>query len=141
VSPEVRRQIGRHGADAYPRECCGALLGTNGGPKTVLRLLRIDNARAPEDAHHRFLVGDNDYRRAERTADDAGLELLGFYHSHPDHPARPSRYDLEQALPRFSYVIVTVAAGEAGPMTSWVLAEDRSRFEEEKITLDPEGAP
>jgi proteasome lid subunit RPN8/RPN11 len=134
VGPELRREIGEHGAAAYPHECCGALLGSAGPEKTVVRLLRIDNARERAHARNRFLVTDDDYRRAERAADAAGLDLLGFYHSHPDHPARPSRYDLDQALPYFSYVIVAIERGEPGPMTSWVLAEDRSRFEEERIT-------
>jgi proteasome lid subunit RPN8/RPN11 len=134
VSPELRRAIGEHGADAYPHECCGALLGTAAPARSVTRLLRIDNARSPENAHHRFLVTDDDYRRAERAAADADLDLLGFYHSHPDHPARPSQYDLDHALPTFSYVIVAVAEGKPGPLTSWMLAEDRSRFEEEHIT-------
>ena len=143
VSAALRREIGAHGSDAYPHECCGALLGRAGPEKEVTRLRRIDNARSPENAHNRFLVTDEDYRRAETAADRADLDLLGFYHSHPDHPARPSQYDLDHALPWFSYVIVAVAEGEPGKMTSWVLAEDRSRFEEERIVPggpSPEGA-
>lgn len=140
VSSEIRNTIGEHGAAAYPHECCGALLGDAAPEKIVRRVLRIDNARPAAEAHDRFLVRADDYRRAERTAEDAGLELLGFYHSHPDHPARPSPYDLDHALPWFSYVIVAVDGGTPGRMTSWVLAEDRSRFEEETITPSPEGA-
>jgi proteasome lid subunit RPN8/RPN11 len=134
MDADIRREIGEHGAAAYPHECCGALLGVAGPEKVVVRLLRIDNARDRAHARDRFLVTDDDYRRAERAADRAGLDLLGFYHSHPDHPARPSRVDLDHALPSFSYVIVAVERGEPGTMTSWVLAEDRSHFEEESMT-------
>jgi proteasome lid subunit RPN8/RPN11 len=133
LSPELHRAIGEHGVDAYPHECCGAMLGTSAPEKTVTRLIRLDNARSPENSHNRFLVTDRDYRRVEREAAAADLDLVGFYHSHPDHPARPSQYDLDHAMPWFSYVIVAVAEGRPGEMTSWVLAESRARFEEETI--------
>ena len=73
--------------------------------------------------------------RVERAASAAGAELLGFYHSHPDHPARPSQYDLDHALPNFSYIIVSVAAGVAGDVRSWKLREDRSAFDEETLSV------
>lgn len=133
LSPALHHAIGEHGVDAYPHECCGAMLGVAAPEKTVTRLIRIDNARSPEDSHHRFLVTDDDYRRVEREATLADLDLVGFYHSHPDHPARPSQYDLDHAMPWFSYLIVAVAEGRPGGMTSWVLAESRERFEEETI--------
>lgn len=125
-------EIRRHAERAYPHECCGALLGkvTEKG-RQITRALRITNARA-ESADNRFLVTDADYLRAEKEALLAGLELLGFYHSHPDHAARPSRFDLEHAFPWFSYVILAVSGGRAGELTSWILAEDRARFHEEE---------
>src|SRR4029434_591394 len=87
-----------------------------------------------EGPRRRFLVRPQDYRDAERRASELGGELLGFYHSHPDHPARPSQYDLDHAWPYFSYVIVAVRAGEPEDMTSWRLREDRSEFDQESLT-------
>lgn len=136
------KEIGEHGARAYPNECCGALLGvaTESGEKRVRELLPLDNRREGEAARTRFLVTADDYRWLEREARAKGLDILGFYHSHPDHPARPSEFDREHALPWYSYIVVRVArrgAGQAGgepqETTNWVLAEDRSRFLEEPM--------
>jgi proteasome lid subunit RPN8/RPN11 len=80
-------------------------------------------------------VRPDDYRVAERRAREAALELLGFYHSHPDHPARPSQYDLDHAWPSFSYVIVSVMAGKDTSLTSWQLQADRSAFDEETVEI------
>ena len=93
-----------------------------------------------EGPRRRFLVRPDDYRVAEKRARDAGLDLLGFYHSHPDHPARPSQFDLDHAWPSFSYVIVSVMSGEDKLLTSWRLQDDRSAFDEEdvKITRSPD---
>jgi proteasome lid subunit RPN8/RPN11 len=133
ITRDLRREVAGHGEASYPYECCGALLGHAGAHgRTVRRLLTIDNART-DSACNRFLVTDRDYLRAEREAEAAGLALLGFYHSHPDHPARPSGTDLESAFPNFSYVIVAVAKGRAAEMTSWVLAEDRTAFVPEEM--------
>jgi len=87
-----------------------------------------------EGPRRRFLVRPDDYRVAEKRAREAELDLLGFYHSHPDHPAKPSQYDLDHAWPSFSYVIVSVMGGEDKQLTSWQLKGDRSAFEEEQIT-------
>lgn len=133
--------VRRHAAETYPDECCGAMLGrSEDGVRTVARVVRIDNART-DSARNRFLVTDRDYLRAERRAAEEGLELIGFYHSHPDHPARPSRYDLEHAFPAFSYVIVSVDAGRPDRMTSWVLRDDRSAFAQEDLRESPIQAP
>lgn len=126
VSAEIRR----HGADAYPHECCGALIGREG---RVTEAFALPNT-TEEGPRRRFLVRPSDYRAAECHASALGADLLGFYHSHPDHPARPSQYDLDHAWPSFSYVIVSVRAAGAGEMTSWRLREDRSVFDEETLT-------
>ena len=136
ISREHLKEIGQHGARAYPNECCGALLGVlNGDTKQVRALLALDNRREGEAARTRFLVTADDFRWAEKQARQQGLEVVGWYHSHPDHPARPSEFDREHALPWYSYIVVHVARradGEAGgepqEATSWVLAEDRSQF-------------
>ncbi len=122
-----------HGRETYPHECCGAMLGRDG---VVTEACPLPNT-TEEGPRRRFLVRPQDYRAAERRASERGLELLGFYHSHPDHPARPSQYDLDHAWPVFSYVIVSVRDGVAQELTSWRLHEDRSAFDEEPVTLEP----
>lgn len=127
----VDAAIRAHGRDAFPHECCGAMLGRNG---VVHEVLALPNT-TEEGPRRRFLVRPDDYRAAEKRARETGLELLGFYHSHPDHPARPSQYDLDHAWPSFSYVIVSVMGGRDDLLTSWQLMADRSAFEEETIEI------
>ena len=126
--------IRRHGRETYPHECCGALVGRG---RLVTEALALPNAAA-EATRRRFRIGPRDYRTAERRASERGAELLGFYHSHPDHPARPSQYDLDHAWPVFAYVIVSVEAGRPGALTSWRLREDRSAFDEEPVAVTPD---
>ena len=122
--------IRAHGAETYPNECCGALYGRDG---VVSATYALPNT-TEEGPRRRFLVRPEDYREAERRATQLGAELLGFYHSHPDHPARPSQYDLDHAWPFFSYIIVAVRGGAPEDMTSWRLREDRSVFDQEALT-------
>ena len=130
ITGEQVEAIQQHGARAYPNECCGALLGivADDGGKSVKALLPLDNRRAGEAAHTRFLVTAEDYRFAEAQAREQGYDILGFYHSHPNHPAQPSEYDREHAFPWYSYIIVRVEQGRPLEATHWVLAEDRSEF-------------
>lgn len=130
----VAEAIGRHGRDAYPHECCGALIGRGG---RVTEAFALPNT-TDEGPRRRFLVRPEDYRAAERRAAAATAELVGFYHSHPDHPARPSRYDLEHAWPTFAYVILAVRGGEPAGMSAWRLRPDRSAFDEEPILVNAE---
>ena len=127
LGPGVWDAIRRHGAEIYPNECCGALIGRDG---LVPEAYALPNT-TEEGPRRRFMVRPQDYRDAERRASDSGGELLGFYHSHPDHPARPSQYDLDHAWPFFSYIIVAVRAGVPEDMTSWRLRDDRSAFDQE----------
>jgi proteasome lid subunit RPN8/RPN11 len=126
ITSEVDSAIRQHGQETYPHECCGALVGRDGAVTAVVALPNTTD----EGPRRRFMVRPSDYQLAERRATELGGELLGFYHSHPDHPARPSQYDLDHAWPTFAYIIVAVADGAAGDMTVWYLQEDRSRFEE-----------
>ena len=126
ISAGVDAAIRQHGQETYPHECCGALVGGGG---LVTAIVALPNT-TDEGPRRRFMVRPSDYQLAERRATELGGELLGFYHSHPDHPARPSQYDLDHAWPTFAYIIVAVAAGIAEAMTVWYLLEDRSRFEE-----------
>jgi proteasome lid subunit RPN8/RPN11 len=128
--------IRAHGSEAYPEECCGALLGSaDGEPPRVERIERLPNGRGDERTR-RFRIDPAEYRRVERSAETEGLSLLGFYHSHPDHPAVPSEFDREHALPFFHYLVVAVSPEGPGEMASWRLSEDRRIFERE--TLEPE---
>lgn len=126
--------IRRHGREAYPFECCGALVGRNGVVEEAWPLPNVTD----EGPRRRFLVSPEDYRRAEAAARARGLELVGFYHSHPDHPARPSAYDLEHAWPVFAYVILSVAGGEPAELTSWRLAPDRGGFIPDELLIERE---
>src|SRR6267143_7274523 len=112
ITAAVDQAIRAHGQETYPHECCGALVGRDGHVSAVVALPNTTE----EGPRRRFLVRPSDYREAERRAAELGAELLGFYHSHPDHPARPSQYDLDHAWPTFAYVIVAVASGVAGDM-------------------------
>ncbi len=131
LTPEIASAIRAHGRETYPHECCGALVGRDKDVTSTVPLPNITD----EGPRRRFRVSDLDYLRVERAADAAGAQLLGFYHSHPDHPARPSQYDLDHALPSFSYIIVSVLAGVAGDMRSWKLRDDRSAFDEEALSV------
>jgi proteasome lid subunit RPN8/RPN11 len=139
ISAELRRAIHLHAEREYPNECCGALLGRAGsGPapgvtKWVLALEPVQNRREADAAPTRFLITADDYRAIERTAREKSLDVLGFYHSHPDQPARPSEYDREHALPSYSYLIVSVRKGRAEEFTSWTLDDDRGAFSSELI--------
>ena len=131
LSPSALDGIRQHAASAYPYECCGALIGTEtDGLVDVVDARPLENVTS-EGPRRRFLVSTADYRQSEGYARDAGADLLGFYHSHPDHPAEPSQYDPDHAWPNFSYVIVSVQAGQPGDLRSWRLNADRSTFVEE----------
>jgi proteasome lid subunit RPN8/RPN11 len=137
VQLEAEQRIREEGERSYPNECCGFLLGTvtADGEKRADRVLPVENAREAGEQYHRFVIRPEDFLRAEKEAAAQGQDLVGIYHSHPDHPARPSDYDQEQALPFYSYLILEVAAGKAASLTSWELGVDRNHFLEENIAL------
>ena len=144
-------EIERHGREAYPEECVGALIGTvaeGGAARTVERLFPIDN-RSGENRRRRYLVSPLDYLAAERAADSAGRTLLGFYHSHPEHPAEPSATDLAWAQPNFVYLIMSIrrrapdsedaapAAPAAAGAGAFLLDPDRSGFLTDEFSVRP----
>jgi proteasome lid subunit RPN8/RPN11 len=135
LSSEHKKIIRCDGESAYPNECCGVLIGEidNSGVKIVKHTQAIHNAREDGEQYHRFLITPEDMLRAEQTARTMKLDVIGFYHSHPDHPAVPSGYDKDHALPFYSYVIVSVEQGKAQDLTSWELAADRAVFLAEEI--------
>ena len=138
-------EIERHGRDAYPEECVGALIGTvaaGGKARTVERLFPIDN-RSGENRARRYLVSPLDYLAAERAADSAGRTLLGFYHSHPEHPAEPSATDLAWAQPNFVYIIMSIRrSADAKPAAAgagaFLLDPDRNGFLTDQLVIEPE---
>lgn len=128
-------EIAAHGERDYPYECCGLLLGsfTADGVKVISEIYPISNAREDQAKRNRFLIRPEELMRGQRSAVAQGLDVVGFYHSHPDHPAVPSQYDLEHAWPLYSYLVVSVKAGAAQDLRSWEMQADRSRFNEEEI--------
>ena len=136
MTKESVRQIEQHGERTYPEECCGILLGLKkDGVQKVEIVVELDNSQ-DGNRRRRFFVTPKQYLQAERMAVERGLELLGFYHSHPDHPAIPSAFDTEHALPCFIYVIVSVVEGKAKSMTAWLLSETREHFNERTLSVE-----
>ena len=145
ISKEAEAQIRAHGAETYPHECCGALLGRDDitakfagdtPVREVSALFPLVNRR-DDSPRNRFSVTSEDVIAAEKAAREQSLDVVGWYHSHPDHPARPSEYDREHAWPWYSYIIVSVQNGKPADMTSWRLNEDRAGYEPETIHLHP----
>lgn len=140
ISGHLAERIRAHGAEAYPHECCGALLGRDSAAadpnatREVLALFPVVNRR-DDSPRNRFAVTAEDVRDADMAAQKQGLEVIGWYHSHPDHPARPSQYDQDHAWPWYSYVIVSIENGSPQEMTSWRLADDRHAFSPEGIEI------
>jgi proteasome lid subunit RPN8/RPN11 len=148
MSHDVAGRIRRHGAETFPYECCGALLGRDSeaekvaaqaetrpaAAREVLELFALVNRR-DDSPRNRFAVTADDVRDAEKAATAHGLDVIGWYHSHPDHPARPSEFDREHAWPWYSYVIVSVMAGKPADMTSWRLNDDRQNYSPEDIEI------
>jgi proteasome lid subunit RPN8/RPN11 len=133
LSDALRRRIESEGAAAYPNECCGILVGLDVGGgsekrRIVDRLEAGTNVFEADEQYHRFSIDPRQQMMAERAAEAEGKVVLGFYHSHPDHPARPSEYDREHGWPFYSYVIVAIAKGKPADMTSWVLDEKTNQF-------------
>ncbi len=134
IDASLLDKIHKNGETAYPDEGAGFLLGTIAGKyKTIERLFPVQNARQKPDRYNRYLLTPEDFLAAELEAAKKGLEILGVFHSHPDHPNQPSAYDLEWALPHLSYIITSVMQGNATESLSWVLSEDRSKFLSEEL--------
>ena len=137
--PALFRQIESEGEAGYPNEICGMIFGheakdaAGATVRNVERLVVGKNVFEADEQYHRFSIDPLAQLKAERAAEKDGLVLLGYYHSHPDHPARPSEYDREHAWEFYSYVIVAVAKGKAVDMTSWVLDGATKQFEKQEI--------
>ena len=140
ISGHLAEKIRVHGAETYPHECCGALLGRDSelesqkAVREVLGLFPLINRR-DDSPRNRFSVTAEDVLGADKAAQQQGLEVIGWYHSHPDHPARPSQYDRDHAWPWYSYIIVSVQNGAPQDMTSWRLNDDRQEFASEGVEI------
>lgn len=147
LNQEQRERIEQHGVEAYPNECCGFLLGREeNGNRVIVEVAPIQNAwqslennpyevRPQDSTRNRSLVDPKDYMRIDRDARQKGLDIISFYHSHPDHPARPSEFDRKHALPFLIYVILAVEKGTPREMTAWLLSNDGARFLPEELSI------
>jgi proteasome lid subunit RPN8/RPN11 len=140
LAATLAQQIETEGAAAYPNECCGIIFGKdvreNGSARRIVeRLLPVANVFESGEQYHRFSISPEQLMKAEKIAADADNHVLGFYHSHPDHPARPSEYDREHAWPFYSYIIVSIAHREPREMTSWVLNERSGQFDPQDLNI------
>lgn len=134
ISDEILKQIQAHGEAAYPEEGAGFLFGSEiNETRRVTSFMGLDNSREDGARHNRYLLTADDYLKGERQAIQLGLDVVGVFHSHPDHPDIPSEFDRDWALPWFSYMITSVQGGRAASSRSWRLSEDRTRFEEETM--------
>jgi proteasome lid subunit RPN8/RPN11 len=129
----------RHGEETYPHECCGVLLGSmDGDTRVVTSVVRCGNTRA-DSPHNRYHIDPRELVRIQREGRERGQDIVGFYHSHPDHPARWSQTDLAEAhWYGCSYVITSVAKGKADATNSFALSgmeESSKTFRDEKIQL------
>jgi proteasome lid subunit RPN8/RPN11 len=127
-------EIKSHGESTYPNECGGMLIGRfeDGGAKTIVETFPLENS-SEENQRNRVLLLPKDVLRAEKYARENKLDVIGYYHSHPDDRAVPSQYDLDHALPVWSYIIVSVLEGKAVDVRSWEMEDDRSKFNEEEF--------
>lgn len=117
----------------YPYETCGLLLGKIEGPlRTVFGAYETPNAN-PDRKHDRYEIAPEDYLKAEKKAKEFGLEIVGVYHSHPDHPDRPSQFDQDRAFEGWSYIILSVSKGKVVSYRSWELID--GKFVEEEILI------
>lgn len=134
LDKNLMEQINKHAQKDYPNECCGILLGKfEKEKKTVSEVLEITNEREDENKYNRYLIPSKKILETELYALKNGLDIVGFYHSHPNHNAIPSQFDIDHALPVYTYLIVSVYDAKVIDYTVSVLSNDRLKFEKEEI--------
>lgn len=135
LSDAIQAEIARQGEDGYPEEICGVMIGTDAGADRDVQEIRLLTNTMTENRQRRYLIDPLELARIERETDARGLTILGFYHTHPDHPAEPSVTDLDWAWPFYSYLIQSVRKGKAEVKRSWRLDDEgEKRFVEEEVT-------
>lgn len=134
---EVYEEIQRQGCESYPNECCGILVGAATGGRVIERIVPMANVFDPVERYHRFTIDPLTMARVDEEASAAGKAVIGFYHSHPDHPARPSEYDRTHVPPWnfYSHVIVAIEKGKPAAMTAWVFNEESEQFDEQGVSV------
>lgn len=128
--------IVEHARDAAPEECCGFLIGSEREPRRVVEARRARNV-AEEDRRRRYRVDPVELLHADEDARAKRLDLIGIYHSHPDHPAVPSEYDRTHAVTWYTYVIQGIVDREPGELTAWRFDGSKGRFEPEDLRVRP----
>ena len=138
LTADLIQQIQQEGVKAYPNECCGLLVGTV-NPKNVERIVPMPNVFDPVERYHRFTIDPLTMARVDDEASKQGRSVIGFYHSHPDHPARPSEYDRTHVPPWsfYSHIIVAIEKATPAAMTCWVFNEETEQFDEQPIESSP----
>ena len=137
LTQQIVSDIAEHAERDYPYECGGMLIGRfEGDRKTVTETFPLENAREEQERHNRVLILPKDVLRVEKYARAKKLDMVGYYHSHPDDRAVPSQYDLDHALPVWSYVIASVIEGKVADVRSWVMENDRSKFNKEGMEIE-----
>lgn len=133
---ELMDKIHAHGEETYPEEGAGLLLGREEGDcRVIVDILPLPNSREDSARHNRYVITPQHLFEGEKQAEARGLDIIGVFHSHPDHPNRPSEFDRTWAVPWFSYIITSVKQGQAVGSRSWRLADDREKFNEEQIVV------
>lgn len=137
LSSALQQRIFENLQGTYPNEGGGFLLGTiNGTDIHISDTIQIENVFAEEEQYHRYAMTPQDWMELEDEADERGLTLVGYYHSHPDSPAIPSIYDRDHALPNFIYIITSVQNAQAVDMRVWRLRPDRTQFDADTLTIE-----
>jgi len=133
IASSALEAIKAHGAEGYPNEICGILVGPRGS-RTATEAKRARNIIV-ERARDRYEIDPRDHIRIQREADADGQDIVGYYHSHPDHPAQASRFDTERAWSGYVYLIVSVANGEAVDANAFVAEKDGGPFHPEVLDV------
>jgi proteasome lid subunit RPN8/RPN11 len=135
IPKAVYDEIVDHAKDSYPNECCGVLVGSQQKEKRVFASHRLQNQNK-DRAADRYIIDPKDINMIDRQCRVEDTQILGFYHSHPDHPDRPSEYDREWGQAGYSYVIIAVKGGKEVSVKSWTFDEDNDPFREEKMKVN-----
>ena len=137
LNTALQKRIFEQMEGTYPNEGGGFLLGESQADGIIIKdITQVENVFEEEEQYHRYAMTPQDWMRLEDEADEKGLTLVGYYHSHPDAPAIPSEYDRDHALPNFVYIITSVKAGKAVDMRVWKLKTDRTAFDDETLVVE-----
>lgn len=134
ITKDVYDEITGHAKESYPEECCGVLVGKPAAETTITKAFRVDNLNK-ERSQDRYEIDPDALFKIDRKVRGEGFDILGFYHSHPDHPDTPSEFDRERGQAEYSYVIVGVQGGSETTVRSWAFEEAGEPFEEEEIKI------